>query len=85
MRKLSITLPDDIDAYVGRRVAEGDYASADDFVQALIRKDQEGQRLTVDELRQRLEQAEASGFSERTFAEVTEEARRRARVRGLMR
>ena len=84
MGKLSISLPDDMDAYVERRVEEGAYADASDFVHALIRQDQEGRPLTVDELRDRLQRAEASGFSERTFSEVTEEARRRAQARGLL-
>ena len=84
MEKLSISLPDDINAYVERRVEEGAYADASDFVQTLIRQDQENRPLTVVELRERLNRAEASGFGERTFSEITEEARRRARSRGLL-
>jgi antitoxin ParD1/3/4 len=84
MGKLSISLPDDIDAYVERRVEEGAYASASDFVQALIRQDRDSRPLTMDELRKRLERSEASGTSDRTLPEIMEEARRRARVLGIL-
>jgi antitoxin ParD1/3/4 len=84
MGKLSISLPDDMNAYVERRVEEGAYADASAFVHALIRQDRESRPLTMDELRERLERAEASGTSERTFPEIMEEGRRRARERGLL-
>jgi len=82
MRKLSISLPDDIDAYVERRVEEGAYASASDFVQALIRQDRDSRPLTMDALYERLDKSLASGVSTRQLPEIMAEVKARLKANG---
>jgi antitoxin ParD1/3/4 len=41
MSTMNLTLPDSLKAFVESRVAERGYGSADDYVEALIREDQE--------------------------------------------
>jgi antitoxin ParD1/3/4 len=82
MGKLSISLPDDIDAYVERRVEEGAYASASDFVQALIRQDRDSRPLTMDALYERLDESLASGVSTRQLPEIIAEVKARLKANG---
>ena len=84
MRKLSISLPDDIDAYVERRVAEGDYADASDFVQALIRREQENGPLSEDALYARLDESLASGVSDLQLPAVMAEVKARLKADGRL-
>lgn len=84
MGKLSISLPDDMDAYVERRVEEGAYADASDFVHALIRQDQESRPLTVDELHERLDEALASGVSDRQLPEIMADVKARLKADGRL-
>ena len=41
MSTMNLTLPESLKAFVESRIAERGYGSADDYVEALIRQDQE--------------------------------------------
>ena len=53
---MSISLPDDLQAYVEERVTSGGYATTSDYVRELIEREQSG----VDHLRQLLLEGAAS-------------------------
>lgn len=56
MATMSISLPDDLKAYVDERVTSGGYATSSDYVRELIEREQSG----VDHLRQLLLEGAAS-------------------------
>lgn len=84
MGKISISLSDDMNAYVERRVEEGAYADASAFVQALIRRDRENLALTTDELYERLDEALASGVAERQLPEIMADVKARLKADGRL-
>ena len=84
MGKISISLSDDMNAYVERRVEEGAYADASAFVQALIRQDRENLALTTDEIYERLDEALASGVAERQLPEIMADVKARLKADGRL-
>lgn len=74
MERLTVTLPDDLGDYVHERIADGDWASGEDYVRALVEDD----RARGAELRRLLQEGEDSGISKRTAREVVEAALKRA-------
>ncbi len=76
---MNISLPESLREYVRRRVAEGGFANASDFVRSLIREDFERQER--DELKLRLarsiQQAEPAEATEAYWRELESEANRR--------
>jgi len=84
MGQISISLPDDINAYVARRVEEGAYADASDFVEALLRQDRESRPLDTDSLYERLDEALASGVSDRQLPEIMADVKARLKADGRL-
>ena len=56
MRNLNITLPDDLQSFVERQVAERGYVTCDEFIRDLIRREQD-----IQQLRAKLLEGAASG------------------------
>jgi antitoxin ParD1/3/4 len=85
MAKISISMSDKMEKFVADRVKSGDFNNTSEYFRDLVRRDQE-KREAEDKLRVMIEEAEASGFSSKTFDEIWGEAverhkrkRRRAR------
>jgi antitoxin ParD1/3/4 len=63
MATLTVSLPDDVTGWIEGQIGEGGYASAEDYVSDLVRRDQERR----EELRRIVDEGLASGVSTRTF------------------
>ena len=61
MATMNISLPDKLKKFVEKRVSEGSFSNASDFVRDLIRRDKERQT-AIREINQALAEGEASGF-----------------------
>jgi antitoxin ParD1/3/4 len=78
--RLTISMPEQMAAYVEARIAEGRYGNVSEFFRDLIRRDQERRAAATTELEALLTSAEASGIGERSITELIEAARDEART-----
>lgn len=87
MATMTVSLPDQMKDWIEAQIRKGEYASTSDYVRDLVRKDRarRGEEYTIDELREIVADARASGLSNRTTDEIFAEAERIARARGLVR
>ena len=79
MATMNISLPDQMKEWVETQVATGRYANASDYVRDLMRKDQ----LHVDatrKLQEIVDDALASGISNKSVDEIFAEAKRKGRA-----
>ena len=81
MATLTVSLPDDVKGWIDGQVGEDGYASADEYLSELVRRDQE----RLDELRRIVDEGLASGVSRRTTDEIFAEAVEIAKSRGTYR
>lgn len=84
MATMNVSLPDPMKAWVESRTQDGRYSNASDYVRDLIRRDQDRQQ-AIAELQQIVDEALASGVSDRSFPEILDAAQREARQKGLLR
>jgi len=63
--------------YAQEQIDSGSYADVGDMVRDLLRRDQ----ASLEELRAAIDEGDASGISERSFDEIIEAARERAKSR----
>lgn len=75
MATMNISLPDQMKAWIEEQVATGRYANASDFVRDLVREDQD-RVAGLAELRAMVEEADASGLSDRTVADIVRDVKR---------
>lgn len=88
MATMTISLPDPLKDWVEKHVAETDYASASDYLRDLIRRDRESRaipELTIEDLRQIVEEARASGDGGKPLKAIIAEGDRIVASRGIMR
>ena len=76
MAKFSISMTDRMAETVQRRVEQGDYNNVSEYFRDLVRRDEEKQA-AEDRLRDMLDKAEASGFSDMSFDEIWNDAEER--------
>lgn len=84
MSRLTISMPEQMSAWVEAQISTGRYGNVSEYLRDLVRRDQENREGAIAELRAMLDQAEASGISHRTLPEVLEAARQEARLKGLL-
>ncbi len=84
MATMNVSLPDPMKAWVESRTQDGRYSNASDYVRDLIRRDQDRQQ-AIAELQQIVDDAQASGVSDRSFPDILDAAQREARQKGLLR
>ncbi|MDJ0825323.1 MAG: type II toxin-antitoxin system ParD family antitoxin [Rhodobacter sp.] len=77
MATMNISLPDKMKEWVEAQVATGRFANASDYVRDMIREEMD-REAALAEFDRLIEEAEASGISERTIDEIMEDARARA-------
>jgi antitoxin ParD1/3/4 len=80
---MNISLPDEMKAFVEAQVATGLYANASDYIRDVIRERQVelDRRWTPSpEVIAAIEEGEASGYSDRSFADIMAEAKATFRV-----
>jgi len=73
MGNLQISIPDSVRDWIEAQVAAGRYSSASDYINALIREDQQPRGLT----QLALIDGEESGTNERSVHTIADQARRR--------
>ena len=84
MASVTLSMPDAMKKWIDGRIVEGEYASTSDYVRDLVRRDRERRArpdLTLDDLRQIVDEARASGISDRSMDDIKTEARNRAAAR----
>ncbi len=69
MAKITISMPDAMSEYVSARVESGQYGNVSEYFRDLVRREQQ-RKQAEHELRQMLEDAEASGESALTPEEI---------------
>ena len=78
MAKISISMSDAMEEFVATRVESGEYNNTSEYFRDLVRRDQE--KLDARrKLRRMLDEAEASGISDKTFDEIWAEGVARAK------
>jgi antitoxin ParD1/3/4 len=87
MATMTVSLPDPMKDWIEAQIRQGDYASVSDYVRDLVRRDRDRreQELTLDELRKKLADSQASGMSDRSVDEIFAEAHGIAKARGMLR
>jgi len=84
MVRHTISLPETMSAYVESRIADNRYGNISEYFRDLILKDQAERQQAIEDLRALLDEAEASGISDRSGPEIVEAARQEAREEGLL-
>lgn len=69
MIRKTISMPDEMGAWIEHRIKLGQYNNESEFFRDLVRRDQE-QRQAMDQLRKMLDEAEATGIADRTAQEI---------------
>jgi len=85
MSRLTISMPEQMNAWVESQIAAGRYGNVSEYFRDLVRRDQERRETAMAELRDLLERAESSGVSDHAFPDILKAARREARQKGLLR
>lgn len=74
MATMNISLPDKMKQWVEEQVATGRYANASDYMRDLVREDQD-RAMVISELQAMIDEADASGISERTVEDIRRDVR----------
>ncbi|MEM6649626.1 MAG: type II toxin-antitoxin system ParD family antitoxin [Pseudomonadota bacterium] len=82
MATMNVSLPAPMKAWVEDQTKTGRYSNASDYVRDLIRRDQR-RADAIAELQHMVDEAIASGKSDRTREEIMADARQKATQRGL--
>ncbi|GJD95083.1 type II toxin-antitoxin system ParD family antitoxin [Methylobacterium iners] len=87
MATMTVSLPGPMKDWVEQQIETGAYASSSDYVRDLIRRDRErrDQAMTLDELRQLVADARASGESDESVGAIFDRAKAIIRSRGVPR
>lgn len=80
MSRLTISMPDQMSAWVEAQVQAGRYGNVSEYF-----RDQDRRTEAERALQDLIDRAEASGVSERTLPEILDAAREEARRKGLLR
>ncbi len=83
MMRKTITLPMAMEEWVKAQIEAGRYANDSEYFRDLIRRDQE-RREREAELRHMLEEAEASGVSERSALDIMADVKARMKADGRL-
>ncbi len=69
-------MPDEMGSWIQDRIKRGQFNNESEYFRDLVRRDQE-KRHAMDQLRRMLDEAEASGISDRTTREIWDEVEQR--------
>ncbi len=76
---MNVSLPAELKAWVERQVRAGRYSNASEYVRDLIRRDQD-RAGKIARMQMLVDEARASGMSNRSMGEIRTEARRQAGI-----
>ncbi len=85
MSRLTISMPDQMSAWVEAQVQAGRYGNVSEYFRDLVRRDQDRRTEAERALQDLIDRAEASGISDRALPEILDAAREEARRKGLLR
>ncbi len=80
MIRKTISMPDEMGSWIEDRIKLGQYNNESEYFRDLVRRDQE-KRQAMDQLGKMLDEAEASGISDRTARAIWDEVEQRHVVR----
>ena len=83
MIRKTIAMPDDMGTWVEHRIQSGQYNNDSEYFRDLVRRDQERQEAAL-QLRQMLEQGEASGLSTQDIPDMMKDVEERLRKDGRL-
>jgi antitoxin ParD1/3/4 len=83
MIRKTIAIPDDMGTWVYERIQSGQYNNESEYFRDLVRRDQERQE-TISQIRQMLDEGEASGISPRTVPDIMNNVEERLRNDGRL-
>ncbi len=79
MSSMNVSLPAPMKGWVEKKANSGQYSNTSDYVRDLIRRDQE-RDAKIAHMQKLVDEARASGMSERSMGEIRAEARRQAGI-----
>jgi antitoxin ParD1/3/4 len=83
MIRKTIAIPDDMGTWVYERIQSGQYNNESEYFRDLVRRDQERQE-AISQIRQMLDEGEASGISPRTVPDIMNNVEERLRNDGRL-
>jgi len=83
MIRKTIAIPDDMGTWVYERIRSGQYNNESEYFRDLVRRDQERQE-AISQIRQMLDEGEASGISPRTVPDIMNNVEERLRNDGRL-
>ena len=87
MATMTISLPDPMKDWIEAQIKQGEYASTSDYVRDLVRRDRERRSqpdLTIEDLRRIVDEARASGVSDKSVSNILAKAKKQANADGLL-
>ena len=84
MATMNISLPDQMKAWVEAQTQDGKYANSSDVVRDLIRREQLKAE-KIENMQRLIDEAYASGFSDRSLEDIFADARKKAIARSQSR
>ncbi len=85
MPKVTISMPDDMKVWVEDRVKAGCHGNMSEYFRDLVRRDRDRKETAILELRELMDRAEQGGTTKRSFPEIIEAARKKARRQRVLR
>ncbi len=83
MARKTISMPDDMDTWVEKRIQSGQYNNDSEYFRDLVRKDQE-QQAAISSLRKLIDEGEASGVSDKSVSDIMKDVEEGLRQRGQL-
>ena len=87
MATMTISLPEPMKDWIEAQIKQGEYASTSDYVRDLVRRDRERRSqpdLTIEDLRRIVDEARASGVSDKSVSNILAKAKKQANADGLL-
>lgn len=83
MHRLTISVPEQMSAFVDAQIDTGRYGNVSEYFRDLVRRDQERRETAIGELRALITKAEESGISQRSVEEIIADAKQEASAKGF--
>jgi len=83
LARKTISMPDDMDTWVEKRIQSGQYNNDSEYFRDLVRKDQE-QQAAISSLRKLIDEGEASGVSDKSVSDIMKDVEEGLRQRGQL-
>ncbi|WP_442578057.1 ribbon-helix-helix domain-containing protein [Mesorhizobium sp. ASY16-5R] len=85
MATLTVSVPDSVEEWIDEKIRTGEFDTSSDYFVDLVERDRALADDDAEELGRIVEEARASGFSDRTVDDIFSAAVERARAKGTLR